>query len=31
MLKEKSKVVKKIPCPKCREEGGDTKGENLAV
>ena len=31
MLKEKSKVVKKIPCPKCREEGRDTKGDNLAV
>ena len=31
MLKEKSKVVKKIPCPKCREEGRDTKGDNLAL
>ena len=23
--------LKKIPCPKCREEGGDRKGDNLAL
>lgn len=26
-----ARVVEKVPCPKCREKGGDSRGDNLLV
>lgn len=27
----KNKVIKKVPCPRCRAKGGDTAGDNLVL